>query len=130
MSCITLPFQRFRLCFNNDENSYCYILQIIQDAVDADMKKFEMDIAALEADMETRYKQRRHPYSSLFITSKTSRKQLFKATEGPGEFLYRGYYEDYLFTICSCFFFPGYTCSTTGKPTRSFATERVSLDSV
>ena len=26
----------------------------MQDAVDADMKKFEMDIAALEADMETR----------------------------------------------------------------------------
>jgi hypothetical protein len=29
---------------------------MIQDAVDADMKKFELDIAALEADMETRYK--------------------------------------------------------------------------
>jgi hypothetical protein len=46
---------------------------MIQDAVDADMKKFEMDIAALEADMETRYKQRRHTYSPLFIKSKASR---------------------------------------------------------
>jgi hypothetical protein len=27
---------------------------VVQDAVDADMKKFEMDIAALEADMESR----------------------------------------------------------------------------
>jgi hypothetical protein len=56
------------------------------------MKKFEMDIAALEADMETRYKQRRQPYSPLFITSKTSRSLLFTATEGSGGFLYRGNY--------------------------------------
>jgi hypothetical protein len=56
------------------------------------MKKFEMDIAALEADMETRYKQRRHPYSSLFITSKTSRTQLFTATEDSGGCLYKGNY--------------------------------------
>ncbi len=65
---------------------------MIQDAVDADMRKFEMDIAALEADMETRYKQRRHTYSPLLITSKTSRTQLFTATEGSGGFLYRGNY--------------------------------------
>ncbi len=51
------------------------------------MKKFEMDIAALEADMETRYKQRRHLYSPLFITSKTMRTQpIFTATKGSGGF--------------------------------------------
>jgi hypothetical protein len=35
--------------------------------------------------------------------------------------------EDLLYLVASQ---PFYSCSTTGKPTRSFATERVSLDSV
>jgi hypothetical protein len=65
---------------------------MIQDAVDADMKKFEMDIAALEADMETRYKQRRHTYSTLFITRKLVVHSYFTGTEGSGGFLYRGNY--------------------------------------
>jgi hypothetical protein len=41
---------------------------VVQDAVDADMKKFEMDIAALEADMESRWAGTRFDSSQWFHT--------------------------------------------------------------
>ncbi len=74
------------------------------------MKKFEMDIAALEADMETRYKQRRHLYSPLFITRKLVIHCYLQQQKDLEDFYIGGIMsgrmnEDYLFTICPFIFF-------------------------
>ncbi len=99
------------------------------------MKKFEMDIAALEADMETRYKQRRHTYSPLFLTRTLvahSYLQEQKDLEDVyiGGIMSGGMNEDNLFRICPRYFFSsGYTRENhpgycRGSPRRQFMQQK------